>query len=94
MNAPTSDSNNVNKVHSGARAVNVKFGVNNGNFASDTRGSIKMQNSSFLANLHGLPSSVHLLTVKDNNDGRLLVRLAHIFQVCLYLPRIAWLCVA
>ncbi|KAK9903926.1 hypothetical protein WJX75_000663 [Coccomyxa subellipsoidea] len=36
---------------------------------------------SFLADEAGLPKSVHLLTLKDNGDGRVLLRLAHLYQV-------------
>lgn len=37
---------------------------------------------SFLADKDGLPKSVHLLTLKENGDGRVLLRLAHLYQVC------------
>lgn len=40
--------------------------------------------TSFLADEAGLPKSVHLLTLKDNGDGRVLLRLAHQFQVRIY----------
>ena len=39
--------------------------------------------TTFLADEAGLPKSVHLLTLKDNGDGRVLLRLAHVYQVCL-----------
>ena len=35
---------------------------------------------SFLAAAEGLPECVHLLTLKDNGDGRVLLRLAHLYQ--------------
>jgi hypothetical protein len=35
---------------------------------------------SFLADAQGLPECVHLLTLKDNGDGRVLLRLAHLYQ--------------
>lgn len=38
--------------------------------------------TSFLQDPEGLPPSVHLLTLKDNGDGKILLRLAHIYQVC------------
>lgn len=39
------------------------------------------KHTTFLADDAGLPKSVHLLTLKDNGDGRVLLRLAHVFQV-------------
>jgi alpha-mannosidase len=36
---------------------------------------------SFLADPDGLPGSVQLVTLKDNGDGRVLLRLAHVYQV-------------
>ena len=36
---------------------------------------------SFLQDPKGLPPNVHLLTLKDNGDGKVLVRLAHLYQV-------------
>lgn len=38
---------------------------------------------SFLQDTQGLPLNVHLLTLKDNGDGKVLLRLAHLYQVCL-----------
>ena len=38
---------------------------------------------SFLADPDGLPGSVQLVTLKDNGDGRVLMRLAHVYQVLL-----------
>ena len=39
--------------------------------------------TSFLKHPQGLPGNVHLLTLKDNGDGQILLRLAHLYQVCL-----------
>lgn len=39
---------------------------------------------SFLQDPNGLPPNVHLLTLKDNGDGRILLRLAHLFQVLFF----------
>ena len=36
---------------------------------------------SFLQDPKGLPPNVHLLTLKDNGDGKVLLRLAHLYQV-------------
>ena len=38
---------------------------------------------SFLRDPKGLPPNVHLLTLKDNGDGLVLLRLAHLYQVLL-----------
>ncbi len=36
---------------------------------------------SFLQDPKGLPPNVHLLTLKDNGEGKVLLRLAHLYQV-------------
>lgn len=42
---------------------------------------------SFLAGAEGLPECVQLLTLKNNGDGRVLLRLAHLYQArCLRAP--------
>jgi alpha-mannosidase len=38
--------------------------------------------ATFLQDPKGLPPNVYLLTLKDNGDGKILLRLAHIYQVC------------
>ena len=42
--------------------------------------------TSFLQHSQGLPGNVHLLTLKDNGVGQVLLRLAHLYQVCLPAP--------
>ena len=45
-----------------------------------TLGSFRQR--SFLQDPQGLPLNVHLLTLKDNGEGKVLLRLAHLYQVC------------
>ncbi|BDA45668.1 Lysosomal alpha-mannosidase [Coccomyxa sp. Obi] len=56
------------------------FGKASGAGAAQTLPSSGMH-TTFLADEAGLPKSVHLLTLKDNGDGRVLLRLAHVYQV-------------
>ena len=48
---------------------------------SDRAGLGSPGQKSFLQDPKGLPPSVHLLTLKDNGDGKVLLRLAHLYQV-------------
>ena len=44
--------------------------------------ALQQGQASFLQHPQGLPGNVHLLTLKDNGDGQILLRLAHLYQVC------------
>ena len=48
--------------------------------------ALQQGQTSFLQHPQGLPGNVHLLTLKDNGDGQILLRLAHLYQVCLPAP--------
>ena len=48
--------------------------------------ALQQGQTSFLQHSQGLPGNVHLLTLKDNGDGQILLRLAHLYQVCLAAP--------
>ena len=55
--------------------------------AGDSSGQALQQGqTSFLQHPQGLPGNVHLLTLKDNGDGQILLRLAHLYQACLPTP--------
>ena len=45
--------------------------------------ALQQGQASFLQRSEGLPGNVHLLTLKDNGDGQILLRLAHLYQVSL-----------